>query len=98
MQGQRTCPKCQGTRLNEQALVFAHGGPHHCPALRHHGSTARVLSYYPGCDGNTAGKRVFLLEQIRTRLDLLADLDLNYLSLDGSTHTLSTGELQQLRY
>ena len=91
------CPRCQGTRLNEAARhVFV--DDHNLPAI-----TAlpieQSLAFFealrlPGKRGRIAAK---VVKEISQRLSFLANVGLDYLTLDRSAETLSGGEAQRIR-
>lgn len=93
----RPCPHCEGTRLKRASRhVFI--GRRNLPAI-----TAMPISeacdYFeslslPGKRGKIASK---ILKELRARLHFLADVGLNYLSLNRSADTLSGGEAQRIR-
>ena len=91
------CPECEGTRLNEAARhVFIDNEPlPRISAL----SVGRALSFFSnlkltGWRGEIASK---VVKEINDRLKFLADVGLNYLTLDRSADTLSGGEAQRIR-
>ncbi len=103
------CPLCQGRRLRREALSVTFGGldiaeMSRLPLKR----LARMLR--PFADGTATGtarvvrehpERAVVTERIAqdlmSRIAVLLDLGLGYLSLERSTPTLSPGELQRLR-
>jgi excinuclease ABC subunit A len=93
----RACPECKGTRLNRAARhVFVAGQP--LPALTRF-SVAHALGFFAdlkleGWRGEIASK---IVKEIGDRLKFLADVGLNYLTLDRSADTLSGGEAQRIR-
>lgn len=97
-----TCPRCQGQRLNAQAL---------CVKLRHQDGRTRnlaevcadtiqgVAAWCAGLDmtehESAIGERI--LREIQTRLHFLVSVGLDYLTLARGTATLSGGESQRIR-
>lgn len=85
------CPLCGGGRLRPEALAVTVAG-----------RTIAELAALPLTelaalpDGDTEAARV-LTDDLRSRIAPIVELGLGYLSLDRSTPTLSTGELQRLR-
>src|SRR6202035_4195777 len=95
--GYATCPECGGTRLRAEAR-----------AVRITGQSVTDL-----CKLTVKGARVFfaelkltesqskiadkILEEIRTRLQFLDEVGLDYLTLDRLTSTLSGGESQRIQ-
>jgi excinuclease ABC subunit A len=93
----RSCPDCAGARLNPSARNVRVDGRaiHECSAL----PVATALSVFdslslPGWRGEIAIK---IVKEIRERLRFLADVGLEYLTLDRSAETLSGGEAQRIR-
>jgi excinuclease ABC subunit A len=95
--GTQPCPECQGARLNRAARsVFV--AEHSLPQVAHM-SVADALAFFrgvelPGWRGEVATRIVRDVEQ---RLRFLADVGLDYLTLDRSAETLSGGEAQRIR-
>jgi len=94
--GHSPCPTCQGKRLNELALSVRVGGRNFAEL-----SALSIEDLAGFCATLEMAKRqagvAVVLEQTRTRLGYLKAVDLDYLSLDRSARTLSTGELQRVR-
>ena len=95
--GSKPCPDCGGTRLNTAARhVFVAG----CNIAQVTGlSVGRALEFFatlelPGWRGAIAVK---IVKEIRDRLGFLANVGLDYLTLDRSAETLSGGEAQRIR-
>jgi excinuclease ABC subunit A len=93
----RACPDCAGARLNRSSRNVRVDGRaiHECAAL----PVASALSVFdqlslPGWRGEIAVK---IVKEIRERLRFLADVGLEYLTLDRSAETLSGGEAQRIR-
>lgn len=98
------CPTCGGKRLRREALAVTFGGidialasrlPLRALAQRLRATVAQNADRSGHTEKSLVAHRV--AEDICTRIDMLADLGLGYLSLDRSTPTLSPGELQRLR-
>ncbi|MEX0730665.1 MAG: excinuclease ABC subunit UvrA [Aquisalimonadaceae bacterium] len=93
----RTCPDCEGTRLNAAARnVFI--GTHRLPDIAVL-PVADSLHFFeglalPGARGDIAKP---IVKEIGNRLRFLVNVGLNYLSLDRSADTLSGGEAQRIR-
>jgi excinuclease ABC subunit A len=91
------CPDCHGTRLNLAARhVFVQGRS--LPQITAM-SVADALAAFDaltieGWRGEVAAK---ISAEIRSRLRFLADVGLEYLTLDRSAETLSGGEAQRIR-
>jgi excinuclease ABC subunit A len=95
--GQKPCPDCRGTRLNTAARhVFVAGrNIAEVTAL----SVSQALAFFtelslPGWRGTIAVK---IVKEIHDRVGFLANVGLEYLTLDRSAETLSGGEAQRIR-
>ncbi|MFW9597305.1 MAG: excinuclease ABC subunit UvrA, partial [Paludibacter sp.] len=93
------CPECEGTRLRKESLFF-----------RIHDKNIAQLSVMDIGELNEwlhnvtiylSDKQLTIateiLKEIRSRLQFLLDVGLNYLSLNRSSHSLSGGESQRIR-
>ena len=99
------CPTCHGKRLRPEALSVKFAGLDIADMSRQ--PLKRVAELLrPAAEGQASvngehAERIAVAEQITrdmiSRLDVMLDLGLGYLSLDRSTPTLSPGELQRLR-
>lgn len=93
------CPKCNGQRLNREALHFK----------LHDKNIAQLADmdlgvlrdWFDGLEEHLSDKQNRIahevLKEIRTRLQFLLDVGLDYLSLNRSSVTLSGGEAQRIR-
>ena len=93
----RPCPACGGTRLNEAAR-HCFVAEHNLPAVSGMpvGESLRWFEglELPGTRGEIGEK---IIKEVATRLRFLADVGLDYLTLDRSAETLSGGEAQRIR-
>jgi excinuclease ABC subunit A len=95
--GARPCPECGGTRLNAiaRAVLVDGRGIAEVSALtvaqagQHFGAL-----HLPGWRASVAER---IVREISERLRFLADVGLDYLSLDRAADTLSGGETQRIR-
>jgi excinuclease ABC subunit A len=98
LMAEETCPACHGHRLRPDALAVRVGGLHigEAGALPVSGllAWARGLEFPPGPRRAVAGP---VLEQVTSRAQFLAQVGLDYLSLDRGASTLSGGEGQRVR-
>ncbi|MFP4255770.1 MAG: excinuclease ABC subunit UvrA [Desulfobacterales bacterium] len=89
------CPACRGTRLRPEALAVRIGDYNigDVSAM----PVSDVLSWIDslGQAGGEISSRV--LPELRTRLGILENLGVGYLTLDRATRTLATGEAQRVR-
>jgi len=100
------CPECKGKRLRKESLSVTFGGLDIAEISRMPMKQladllrpVAKLSPDPG-EGNHPEKLIVaqrIAEDIVSRLEVLLDLGLGYLTLERSTPTLSPGELQRLR-
>ncbi len=93
----RSCPKCQGTRLNVEARnVFIQDLSLPAVTALPIGHTAAFFEQLdlPGQRGKVAEK---IVREILQRLGFLVNVGLDYLTLDRSAETLSGGEAQRIR-
>jgi excinuclease ABC subunit A len=95
--GVRTCPDCGGTRLT-RAARFVFVGDQALPAVTRL-SVGHALELYrslalEGWRGEVAAP---IVKEVVQRLRFLADVGLQYLTLDRSADTLSGGEAQRIR-
>ena len=104
------CPECHGQRLNREALSYRFGGKNIAELAAMDISELREwiveLEENRGDGGTTAPPRLTpqqyaiaqeILKEIRTRLDFLLDVGLDYLSLNRQSASLSGGESQRIR-
>ena len=94
---ERTCPDCNGSRLRATRLLFTICGKTiydlgqlHFDELHEFLGTIKRAGR-----GADAGRQV--LKEIRTRLELLLGIGLDYLSFNRRSGTLSGGESQRIR-
>lgn len=93
----QSCPKCSGTRLGEAARHVEIEG-RNLPSITQL-SVMNCISYFEqlSLTGSRAEIADKILKEIHLRLKFLADVGLEYLSLDRSADTLSGGEAQRIR-
>ncbi|MBQ8227150.1 MAG: excinuclease ABC subunit UvrA [Bacteroidaceae bacterium] len=94
-----TCPVCNGTRLNREALSYRFNGKNIAELAAM--DIAELYAWLEGVEEHLTPKNkavaTEILKELRTRLKFLLDVGLNYLSLSRSTMTLSGGESQRIR-
>ena len=104
------CPECHGQRLNREALSYRFGGKNIAELAAMDISELREwiveLEENRGYGCTPAPSRLTpqqyaiaqeILKEIRTRLDFLLDVGLDYLSLNRQSASLSGGESQRIR-
>ncbi len=94
---QRPCPTCGGQRLRKEALAVAVGGKNIHQVVEM--SVREALAWFSQLtlsprQQQIAGK---ILKEIRDRLEFLAAVGLEYLTLSRSSGSLSGGEAQRIR-
>jgi excinuclease ABC subunit A len=95
--GYATCPECGGTRLRAEARAVRITGQSITDLCKLTVKDARVFFSelkLTEAQGKIADK---ILEEIRTRLQFLDEVGLDYLTLDRLTSTLSGGESQRIQ-
>ncbi|OEJ23920.1 excinuclease ABC subunit A [Streptomyces agglomeratus] len=88
------CPVCGGSRLRPEALAVTFGG-RTIAELAGLPLSALARALDPAADGSETAR--VLTGDLRARIAVVTELGLGYLSLDRTTPTLSSGELQRLR-
>jgi excinuclease ABC subunit A len=94
-----TCPKCLGTRLKKEALFFKIDNKNIAELANL--DIVELQTWFKGLEQRISSKQnliaIEVLKEIRTRIQFLLDVGLNYLTLDRSSRTLSGGEAQRIR-
>jgi excinuclease ABC subunit A len=95
--GVRVCPDCGGARLN-RAARFVFVGDKAIPAVTRL-SVAHALELYRSLalEGWRSEVAAPIVKEVVQRLRFLADVGLQYLTLDRGADTLSGGEAQRIR-
>ncbi|PWW26765.1 ATP-binding cassette domain-containing protein [Chryseobacterium sp. AG844] len=88
----KTCPSCQGKRLNEKILSCKIQGMNiaDCMAL----SVDELLEFITSLD---SGAYEVIIKELSAKLQNIITIGLQYLTLDRSTNTLSGGESQRIK-
>ena len=93
------CPVCNGARLKKESLHFFIGEKNiaQLAAL----DISELLEYLLNVENELDGKQAIIaseiLKEIRTRLQFMLDVGLDYLSLNRESKSLSGGESQRIR-
>ena len=96
-----TCPECHGQRLNREALSYTFGGRNIADLASM--DLKDLRTWIDNLEiGDKLSKTEFtiakeILKEIRTRLDFLLEVGLDYLSLNRQSASLSGGESQRIR-
>jgi len=95
--GYATCPDCGGTRLRAEARAVRVAGKAITEVCKLTVKEARV--FFSTLQLSEGHLRIAdkILEEIRTRLQFLDEVGLDYLTLDRLTSTLSGGESQRIQ-
>ena len=95
--GDKTCPQCQGARLNKTALAMKIG--HYNIADIQSQSVEALLKLLPTLPLDKRQQEIAkpIIPEILKRLSFLNQVGLGYLTLDRSGDTLSGGEAQRIR-
>lgn len=93
------CPECHGARLNREALHFFIDDKniHDVASMDISSMLEWVDSLASKLSGKEATIAAEILKEIRSRLQFLVDVGLEYLSLDRGSASLSGGESQRIR-
>ena len=95
--GYATCPECGGTRLRQEARAVRVAGKSITEICQFTVKEART--FVAGLQLTEAQSKIAdkILEEVRSRLQFLDEVGLDYLSLDRLTSTLSGGESQRIQ-
>jgi len=95
----RPCPACGGARLRPEALAVTVGGQNIYELTRWPAS--HLLEWLDELEGQlTSRERAIadrILKEVRSRLQFMVNVGLDYLTLDRTADTLSGGEAQRIR-
>jgi excinuclease ABC subunit A len=96
---QLICPECEGGRLKKESLQFRVAGMniHDLVSLDINELYEWVNTVEEKLNDKQKAIAVEVLKEIRTRLNFLLNVGLEYLSLDRSSNSLSGGESQRIR-
>ncbi|TKD65967.1 excinuclease ABC subunit UvrA [Flavobacterium sp. ASW18X] len=94
-----TCPTCGGARLKKESLYFKVNGKNIAELA--HMDIVELATFFKELEATLEGNQKKIAEEIvkeiRTRLQFLLDVGLDYLSLNRGSKTLSGGEAQRIR-
>lgn len=94
-----SCPECNGKRLRKESLHFRIHDKNISELAAM--DISELMDWLSKVEEHLSEKQktiaVEILKEIRTRLQFLLDVGLNYLSLNRSSHSLSGGESQRIR-
>ncbi len=93
------CPSCEGSRLKQASLNFKINEKNIADLAQL--DIAELADFFNGLDKKLKGNQLKIAEEIikeiKTRVQFLLDVGLDYLSLDRSSKSLSGGEAQRIR-
>lgn len=93
------CPVCEGSRLKKESLYFKINNKNIAELA--HTDIVELADWFNNLDQHLSEKQFKIaeeiLKEIKTRLQFLLDVGLNYLSLNRSSKSLSGGEAQRIR-
>ncbi|MDY0089038.1 MAG: excinuclease ABC subunit UvrA [Flavobacteriaceae bacterium] len=93
------CPDCHGSRLKKEALYFNIHDKNIAELSEM--DVAELTNWFHNLESNLTKKQKAIAseiaKEIKTRLQFLLDVGLNYLSLNRSSKSLSGGEAQRIR-
>ncbi|WP_091424745.1 excinuclease ABC subunit UvrA [Formosa sp. Hel1_31_208] len=93
------CPTCEGSRLRKESLYFKVNGLNIAELANkdivHLAAWFKDLNPYLGVTQFKIAEEI--LKEIKTRIQFLLDVGLDYLSLNRSSKSLSGGEAQRIR-
>ena len=94
-----TCSKCNGSRLNKEALFFKINDKNIADLA--HLDIVDLAQWFDALEGHLSEKQKAISEEIvkeiRSRIQFLLDVGLDYLTIDRSSKSLSGGEAQRIR-
>jgi len=93
------CPECEGSRLKKESLFFKLNNKSIADLA--HLDIVDLAKWFKDLDKRLSEKQRIIsaeiLKEIRSRIQFLLDVGLNYLTLDRSSKSLSGGEAQRIR-
>ena len=93
------CDECHGSRLRQESLYFKVNGQNIAELANK--DIVDLAKWFEDLKSNLSDKQLQIAEEIikeiRTRLQFLLDVGLDYLSLNRSSKSLSGGEAQRIR-
>lgn len=93
------CPSCEGARLRKESLYFKIGEKNIAQLAQM--DIAELATFFEKLESSLEGNQKIIAEEIikeiKTRVQFLLDVGLDYLSLNRSSKSLSGGEAQRIR-
>lgn len=95
----KTCPECEGTRLKKESHYFRIGNEHIGTLAQL--DISELFAWFSTIESKLSEQEKLIgteiIKEIRTRLNFILEVGLDYLSLHRSAKTLSGGEAQRIR-
>lgn len=95
--GNEVCPKCNGARLREEALHVRVGNKNIVDFVALSIKDANEFLETVTLTDREKNIAKVVLKEIKSRIDFMVNVGIEYLSLDRRAHTLSGGEAQRIR-
>ncbi|WP_299554202.1 excinuclease ABC subunit UvrA [Seonamhaeicola sp.] len=93
------CPECEGSRLKKESLYFKINGKNIAELAKM--DIVELAAWFNDLENHLSEKQFKIaeeiLKEIKSRLQFLLDVGLDYLSLNRSSKSLSGGEAQRIR-
>jgi excinuclease ABC A subunit len=93
----RVCPACEGYRLRPEALALRLDGVSIGALTARTADEAHAFLKRLRPGGRARRRQAEIIAEVISRLEALQRLGLDYLTLDRSAHTLSSGEMRRVR-
>ena len=94
-----SCPDCQGNRLKKESLHFKINGKNIGNLVKL--DLNELAQWFDSLEGKLSEKQRIIaseiLKEIKTRIQFLLDVGLDYLTLDRTSKSLSGGEAQRVK-
>ncbi len=94
-----SCPECDGARLRKESLYFKVNSKNIAELAQM--DIIELAAWFQNIEKDLSENQNAIageiLKEVRTRLQFLVDVGLNYLALDRSSKSLSGGEAQRIR-
>ncbi len=93
------CPTCDGKRLKKEALYFKFANKNITDLAQM--DITELAKWFSNVDGSLSDKQKIIsseiIKEIKTRIQFLLDVGLEYLTIDRTSKSLSGGEAQRIR-
>jgi len=93
------CPMCDGKRLKKEALYFKFANKNITDLAQM--DITELAKWFSNVDGSLSDKQKIIsseiIKEIKTRIQFLLDVGLEYLTIDRTSKSLSGGEAQRIR-